>query len=87
MGGRASNSQKNPLMPFENNEGLVLALILMALPFVMIETRVGRGQGNERIPTQRLRFCLKGLIDKQIVYLVSRMKLLVASGEQSRREN
>ena len=66
---------------------LLLSLILIALPFVMIETQVGQGQGNERIPSQRLRFCLSRLIDKQIVYLVSLMKLLVASGEQSRREN
>ena len=68
-------------------KALVLSLILMALPFVMIETRVGQGQGNERIPSQRLRFCLNRLIDEQIVYLVSRRKLLVASGEESRCEN
>ena len=66
-------------------KALVLSLIMMDFPFVMIENRVGHG--NERIPSQRLRFCLSWLIDKEIVYLVSEMELPVASGEQSRREN
>ena len=89
MGLRASNSRKNPPMTFGNNEGFgtISYNILMTLPFVMIETWVGQGEGNERIPNQKLRFCFNLLIDKQIVYLVSIMKLLVASGEQSRREN
>ena len=64
MGRRASNSQKNPLMPFKNNEGFGTISHLDALPFVMIETRVGLGQGDDRIPNQMFRFCFNLLIDK-----------------------